>query len=89
MTKQTKPLQTGCSTCALENPLWPMYDSPKCIYCTARLIQSLDKLRSPTSSGIAVRQRVVLQDAVAYGHSETEIRRLAKLKALAFEPVKG
>ena len=89
MTKQTKPSQTGCSTCALANPQWPMYDSPKCIYCTARLIQQVGKLRTPTSDEIAARRRVVLQDAVAFGHSEMEIRRLVKLKALAFETVKG
>jgi len=89
MTKQTKHSPIGCSTCALANPLWTQYDSPKCIYCTARLIQQVGKMRTPTSDEIAARRRVVLADAVAFGHSEMEIRRLVKLKALAFEPVKG
>lgn len=88
MTKQTKHSPLGCKTCALANPAWTQYDSPKCIYCAARLIQQIGKLRTPTSDEIAARRRAVLADAVAYGHPEMEIRRLAKLATLAFAPVK-
>lgn len=67
--------------------LWWLYDSPKCLYCTARLIQRIGKTRSPTSAEIAARRRVVLADAVAWGHSEAEIRELASKKVLAAEPL--
>jgi hypothetical protein len=40
-----------------------------------------------TAEEITADRRAVLLAAVAIGHSETEIRRLAKLTELALEPV--
>jgi hypothetical protein len=55
-------------------------------WCAARLIQQIGKLPIGRDA-ITARRRVVLTAAVAFGHSETEIRRLAKLTELALEPV--
>lgn len=55
--------------------------TPACLYCGARLIQALGKLRRPREE-IAERRRKVLADWMAHGHSEAELRRLAKLEAL-------
>jgi hypothetical protein len=66
--------------------LWNQFNSPQCLWCTARLIQRLGKLRSPSSDAITARRLVVLQDAVAWGHSETEIRAILVLKKLALAP---
>lgn len=51
--------------------------SPACLHCGARLIQKLGKLGRP-SAEVTARRRVVLADWMAYGHSEVELRRLAK-----------
>ena len=69
-----------CITClkATESPLWAQYDSPKCQWCAARLIKAIGTLKTPTSAEIAARRRVVLTDAIAWGHSELVIRRLYK-----------
>ena len=72
---------SSCQTCkAAEetNGLWPHYDSPKCKYCAARLIKTIGTLKAPTTEEKAARRRVVLQDAIAWGHSELEIRALYK-----------
>lgn len=69
---------TDCKAAKETNGLWNQFDSPKCPYCTARLIQRIGKLRTPTSDGISARRRAVLADAVAWGHLEAEIRKLAK-----------
>lgn len=79
-----------CTTCAAAretNGCWTTFDSPKCIYCSARLIQQIGKLRTPTSEQITARRRVVLADAVKWGHDEKQLRSLAGLKDLALEPV--
>ena len=78
---------TDCHAATQTNGQWPQYNPLGCKYCAARLIQSLDKLRSPTSQGIRARQHAVLADAVAAGHSETEIRELVKVKEMALAPV--
>jgi len=67
-----------CQAAKETNGLWTQFNSPQCLYCTARLIQRIGKLRTPTSDGITARRRVVLVDAVAWGHDETLIRKLAK-----------
>ena len=71
-----------CSDCQAANDtnylsIW--YNVPQCKYCAARLIKYIGKLRTPTSEEIASRRRVVLSEAIAWGHSESEIRALAKL----------
>jgi len=67
-----------CQAAKETSGLWPYFNSPKCPYCTARLIQRIGKLRTPTSDAITARRRVVLTDAVMYGHEESLIRKLAK-----------
>lgn len=67
-----------CKAAKEANGLWNQFNSPQCPYCTARLIQRIGKLRTPTSDGITARRRVVLADAVAWGHDEALIRKLAK-----------
>ena len=69
---------TTCKAARETNGLWAQYDSPKCLYCSARLIKNIGTLRTPTSAEIAARRRAVLEAAVAWGHSEAEIRKLAK-----------
>lgn len=69
---------TDCQAAKLTNGLWNTFNSPQCLYCTARLIQRIGKLRTPTSDGITARRRVVLADAVAWGHDEALIRKLVK-----------
>lgn len=68
----------SCQAAEETKGLWRQYNSPQCPFCTARLIQQIGKCRSPTSDEITARRRVVLQDAVAYGHQEAEIRALTK-----------
>lgn len=53
---------------------WRMFDLA-CLWCGARLIQRLGKLRV-TNAEITQRRRAVLADWVGYGHKETEIRDL-------------
>lgn len=58
--------------------------SPSCIYCGARLIWLVQRLRRGKTE-TADRCRAILADWVAHGHSEAEIRRLAKLPKPAVE----
>lgn len=51
--------------------------SPACLHCGARLIQRLGTLPRPRDE-ITARRRAVLSDWMAYGHSEQELRKLAK-----------
>ena len=51
------------------------------------MIQQLGKLRTPTSQQITERRRNELAIWMAMGHSEAEIRALAKGKELAYAPV--
>lgn len=78
---------TDCSAAEQTKWHWRQYNTPQCPYCTARLIQQIGRLASPTSDAITARRRAVLQDAVAWGHRESLIRELAKSKTMAVEPV--
>lgn len=69
---------TDCKAAKETAGLWAQFNSPGCLWCTARLIQRLGKLRTPTTDAITARRRVVLADAVAWGHDEALIRKLAK-----------
>ena len=78
-----------CSSCSASqhtNGLWRTYD-PACIYCGARMIQQLGKLRTPSSAQITERRRNELAIWVAHGHDEATLRTLAKGKELAYAPV--
>jgi len=59
---------------------------PRCIFCGARLIQKLGKLRVMPSE-ITQRRRAVLADWIAAGHRESEIRELVALPVMAVAPV--
>jgi hypothetical protein len=79
---------TDCQAARETRDHWHLYDSPKCLFCTARLIQTLGRL--PVSKvEITARRRAALADALAWGHSESEIRRLAGLKDMAVEPLQA
>jgi hypothetical protein len=80
---------TDCQAATTTQGFWRQYNSPACAFCSARLIQQLGKLRTPTSEQITARRRAVIGGAIAHGHSELEIRELAKLKTMAVQPVGG
>jgi hypothetical protein len=67
-----------CQSAKETNGLWTQFNTPQCPYCTARLIQRIGRLRTPTTDAITARRRVVLSDALVWGHSEEKIRALAK-----------
>lgn len=78
-------------TCCNDARHWPgtvaaSRYTPACIYCGARLIQSIGTLRRPREELIE-RRRKVLADWMEHGHSEAEIRRLVKLGAVPLAPV--
>lgn len=84
-----------CSAATETNGQWVRFDSLKCPYCSARLIQALGRLNipqgeTPTSwrNKISARRKAVLDGSVAAGLSEALIRDLVKGK-MAVEPVKG
>lgn len=56
---------------------------PTCIQCGARLIQKLQRLYQLTAEQRRDRCRQVLADWMAQGHSEKELRALAKATAWA------
>jgi hypothetical protein len=68
----------SCIDChrASIGPGYPLH-CPTCLWCGARLIQRLGKMPIPAADSIAMRRKV-LADWVAMGHSEQELRRLAK-----------
>lgn len=51
--------------------------NPACIFCGARLIQRLGRLNIAESDCIR-RRRAVLADWMAMGHSEQQLRTMAK-----------
>ena len=75
-----------CECCqnARIGPAYATHD-PACIFCGARLIWKIQRKPIPRDQKIE-RCRKVLQDWLHYGHSEAELRKLAKLEALPLEP---
>lgn len=67
-----------CNNCetARTFPEYRMFD-PACLYCGARLIQLLGKLPIGVTE-VVTRRRQVLADWMAHGHTEADLRRLAK-----------
>jgi len=67
-----------CSNCdtARQYPQHRWFD-PACLWCGARIIQHLGTLPMPASECTS-RRRANLQIWLAHGHSETQIRTLAK-----------
>lgn len=76
-----------CQAATTTQGLWRQFNAPLCKYCLARLIQQLGKLKTPTSEQIIARRRAVIGIAIAHGHSELEIRALAKSKTMAVQPM--
>ena len=77
---------TDCLAATETKGLWTRFNSPQCIFCAARLIKSIDTLRTPTSAEISALRRVELEIALDYGHSEMEIRAMVKTGQLV-QPV--
>ena len=84
-----------CYSATETNGQWVRFDSLKCPYCSARLIQALGRLNMRQGEThqthrerISARRKAVLDDSVAAGLSEALIRDLVKGK-MAVEPVKG
>lgn len=79
---------TDCKAAAITQGQWRQYNTPQCLYCTARWIQMLPKvIRTWSTEKITAERRAVLSAAVAYGHPEQQIRDLAALKEMALQPV--
>jgi hypothetical protein len=76
-----------CKAATLTLGHWRQFNALLCKYCAARLIQQIGRLRTPTSAAMTARRRVVLAGAIAHGHSEQEIRDLAKSKTMAVQPL--
>ena len=74
----------GCCQRSKEGPGYTMFD-PACHFCGARLIWRIQRLQIMREDKIR-RCRVVLADWMTHGHSEMEIRRLAKLDAVPLAP---
>ena len=84
-----------CYSATETNGQWVRFDSLKCVFCAARLIQALARLNmrqgetpQKWEARINARKDQVLSDSVAAGLSEALIRDLVKGK-MAVEPVKG
>lgn len=67
-----------CKAATITQGCWRQFNAPACIFCSARMIQQIGKLRTPTSEQITARRKVVLAEAIAWGHSEELIRKLVK-----------
>ena len=83
-------MTTPCTSCQASretNGLWHTFD-PACAFCGARLIQKIGRLQLSATESTA-RKRAVLADWMALGHSELQIRALAKLKELALAPAEA
>lgn len=79
---------TDCQAARETQGQWRQYNTPQCLYCTARWIQMLPKvIRTWPTEKITAERRAVLSAAIAYGHPEQQIRDLAALKEMALQPV--
>ena len=62
------------------------YFDPRCLFCGGRLLARIGRVKA-LPSVIAQRRRVVLADWKSQGHSESELRDLAKAPE-SLEPIK-
>lgn len=74
-----------CDAARETRGLWYLFD-PLCIWCGARLIQWIQRLRDRPREERVARCRVVLTDWVSYGHSERELRELAASGSMPLAP---
>ena len=74
----TPPEPAPCPNCqtAKTHPQHNWFN-PACLHCGARMIQHLGRLPIAASE-IAQRRRQVLADWTAHGHTEAQLRALAK-----------
>lgn len=70
------PHPCPCCQKVRENPHYAQH-SLGCVHCGARLIQAIGRLSIPADE-VVKRRRAVLTDWVQWGHSEAQIRALAK-----------
>lgn len=61
----------------------------KCVFCGARLIQRLQRVFALAPPVRRERSRAALADWMAHGHSEAQLRALAKATAWAVAPAPG
>ena len=79
---------TDCLASTITRGFWRQYNAPLCKYCSARWIQDLPRVAVKLDKQQVKTARLnALADAVAHGHSEQEIRELAKSKTMAVQPV--
>ena len=78
-----------CCQATREAPMHPFF-CPTCLWCGARLIQRIQALRRsrtpPTKEQIKARCRTVLDDWMAMGHLESDMRSLAAGPAVPLQP---
>lgn len=82
-------IKTPCSECqkaTASGGAWWQFDSERCKYCAARLIQAIGRLSSASAEKKTERRRAVIDAAVRAGLDEAEIMALAKDKVMAVEP---
>jgi hypothetical protein len=68
----------ACQDChrASIGPGYPLH-CPTCLWCGARLLKTIGRMQITAEQSVA-RRRKVLADWVAHGHSEQDLRALAK-----------
>lgn len=76
----------ACCLATREAPMHPFF-CPTCLWCGARLIQRIQKLkkRRPEKE-IKARCRTVVNDWIAFGHEEASLRALAAERVVALQP---
>lgn len=72
---------TDCEHALATNGRWVYFNNRVCLYCAARLIQRIQALLIP-SAAKNQRSRVILDESVAAGLPEAEIRAMAKDAAM-------
>jgi hypothetical protein len=79
-----------CTDClaTTTSGLWLQFSAPLCKFCSARFIQQLPKVAVKlTREEVKTARLKVLVEAIAQGHSEQEIRELAKSTTMAVQPL--
>lgn len=74
-----------CSRARATNGAWNRYDSRKCVFCAARLIQAIGRMQGDKQA-LSARRTASLKDSVEWGLDEARIRALVK-SGLALAPV--
>lgn len=75
-----------CQHARSTNGLWARFDSLKCVYCAARLIQVIGKRPGATRDQISAARSAELKLSVERGLDEKRIRELVS-GPLALEPM--